>query len=977
MAAAPRAAIMAAAALAPHAACAAPRHAPCAPLRRCAWAGHAAPRAALPPARRRRPCCSGARRCVVPPLAAVGDGGGSGLFSPSGADGRGSFAAPKRASVTLPALLVTLSADEVDARATALEAAVAAGATAVLVSEAEGGAGQLYDAVCAVRAALRDRAALLVGERADIAAAAEADGVVLSRGALPTVVARRTLEGARLVLRACATPEEAATAAREGADALLMEAGADVAAAARGVSIPVLAAPVVGSASGDAWGAPALARAGASGLALPLSALPPASTPADVAAVLDALRGSGKAAGAGAAGAPAAPVDDASLPPAPPLLSAAGAALVASERALLDSMLTFLAEATPAISEASLLREARDALDDPFLLVVAGEFNSGKSSVINALLGRRFLKEGILPTTNEISVLRAGADGAPQRTAAAADGHFDLYLPCSLLRQLNIVDTPGTNVILERQQRLTEEFVPRADLVLFVLSADRPLTESEARFLTYIRQWDKRVVFALNKVDMLASEDEVAQVRTFVADNASRLLGTPAGDGEVFPVSARAAQRAKDALPQPKGGAAAAAEPPAWGRPPPALARAPDWRASGFGELEAFIARFLGGDADAGVPGEALRLKLATPLSLGAALLEAASRALAAQADAAAAERAAAGAVRRQMDAFRGAMEKDALIQRARVRELVRAAAGRGERFVDAQLRLQNAQRLLLASRPAAAATSSAAAGGDADAASAGALAAAVAAEGADSIAAAYVSQVVSTGMDELREALAEHTQWLRRNASRQREHYAAVVAQRGFADGAAAVAAPSRRDAAAPSAAPPVVRPLGEAPEPGVPPAPPSAASVVAARFDQGAAALLLAEEVRQAAVATAGSAGAALALGVLLTAALPTFGEDALSLALAGTGAYVGVLNLPLRRAEVKAKLVRAADAFAAELEAAMEAELAQALATAVGDVTALVAPWEAAAQAEAAAVAAAQARREAEDAKLRALQAKVQLL
>lgn len=44
---------------------------------------------------------------------------------------------------------------------------------------------------------------------------------------------------------------------------------------------------------------------------------------------------------------------------------------------------------------------------------------------------------------------------------------------------MNLVDTPGTNVILQRQQRLTEEFVPRADLLFFVISADRPLTESE------------------------------------------------------------------------------------------------------------------------------------------------------------------------------------------------------------------------------------------------------------------------------------------------------------------------------------------------------------------------------------------------------------------------------------------------------------------------------------------------------------------
>lgn len=54
-------------------------------------------------------------------------------------------------------------------------------------------------------------------------------------------------------------------------------------------------------------------------------------------------------------------------------------------------------------------------------------------------------------------------------------------IPAELLKELSVVDTPGTNVILGRQQRLTEEFVPRADLVLFVLSADRPFTESEVR----------------------------------------------------------------------------------------------------------------------------------------------------------------------------------------------------------------------------------------------------------------------------------------------------------------------------------------------------------------------------------------------------------------------------------------------------------------------------------------------------------------
>ena len=93
------------------------------------------------------------------------------------------------------------------------------------------------------------------------------------------------------------------------------------------------------------------------------------------------------------------------------------------------------------------------------------------------------------------------------------DGLFVRMLPAELLRKLNIVDTPGTNVILERQQRLTEEFVPRADLVLFIMSADRPFTDSEVKFLKYIRQWGKKVVFVLNKVDIFDSDADVNTVR--------------------------------------------------------------------------------------------------------------------------------------------------------------------------------------------------------------------------------------------------------------------------------------------------------------------------------------------------------------------------------------------------------------------------------------------------------------------------------
>ena len=66
----------------------------------------------------------------------------------------------------------------------------------------------------------------------------------------------------------------------------------------------------------------------------------------------------------------------------------------------------FVKDAAPDMQEIGLLRDAIKQLDELFLVVVVGEFNSGKSTIINALLGSRYLADGILPTTNEIAVLK-------------------------------------------------------------------------------------------------------------------------------------------------------------------------------------------------------------------------------------------------------------------------------------------------------------------------------------------------------------------------------------------------------------------------------------------------------------------------------------------------------------------------------------------------------------------------------------------
>ena len=237
-------------------------------------------------------------------------------------------------------------------------------------------------------------------------------------------------------------------------------------------------------------------------------------------------------------------------------------------------------------------QEARENLNGLFLLVIAGEFNSGKSSFINALLGERVLPEGVTPTTDRINVLRHGPEVTEQLREAYL---LERTHPSELLRELNIVDTPGTNAIIRRHEELTRDFVPRSDLVLFVTSADRPFTESERGFLEQIREWGKKIVFIVNKIDILTRPEEREEVIRYVRDNAIELLGEAP---EIFAVSARQAQeaRAEDGKDE-KGGN-------------DEEERQGLWERSGLGAVEDYLLNTLDQQ-------ERVRLKLLNPLNVG------------------------------------------------------------------------------------------------------------------------------------------------------------------------------------------------------------------------------------------------------------------------------------------------------------------------------------------------------------------------
>ena len=230
------------------------------------------------------------------------------------------------------------------------------------------------------------------------------------------------------------------------------------------------------------------------------------------------------------------------------------------------------------------LSDIQDGIDELFLLVIVGEFNSGKSSFINALFGQKVRVEGPVPVDDRITILRYAAQPDERQLTSFVS---EKRLPVDFLRNIAVVDTPGTNSVIKQHQEVTEDFIPRADLILFTTSIDRPMTESERQFLAYVQKWGKKIVIVLNKIDT-KDEAEVSEVVEFVDGKCRELLGFKP---LIFPVSAKLALGAK-----------------LGGNPR-------DWTRSRFESLEDYVFNKLG-------ERERLQLKLLSPLDSGSTVAE-------------------------------------------------------------------------------------------------------------------------------------------------------------------------------------------------------------------------------------------------------------------------------------------------------------------------------------------------------------------
>jgi small GTP-binding protein len=329
------------------------------------------------------------------------------------------------------------------------------------------------------------------------------------------------------------------------------------------------------------------------------------------------------------------------------------------ERSLLDDLRVQLARLDASDEDQERLKQSLRQLDELFLLVIVGEFNAGKTAFLNALLGSRLLPEGVTPTTAHIHVLRYGE---VYRHEHGPDDLVVVYLPVKWLQELNLVDTPGVNAVIQRHQEITEDFVPRSDLVLFVTSADRPFSESERAFLERVRQWGKKIVVVVNKIDLIESAQDRQQILDFVSDNARTLLGI---DPVIFPVSARLALQAKQAAKEQN-------------QPAPS---GPLWQASHFAALEAYLLNTLD-------TGERLRLKLANPLGVATNLLEKYSAVMADRLSLLSGDFETLDTIDAQLAAYEADMRHDFQFQRSRVDNVLYEMIERGDRFFDETMRL-------------------------------------------------------------------------------------------------------------------------------------------------------------------------------------------------------------------------------------------------------------------------------------------------
>ena len=178
--------------------------------------------------------------------------------------------------------------------------------------------------------------------------------------------------------------------------------------------------------------------------------------------------------------------------------------------------------------------DVRDRINDPYMFVIVGEVKAGKSSFINALLDSKeeICKVAASPMTDTIQQITYG----PEQKIVDINPYLKrIYQPIDILKEIAIVDTPGTNTIIDHHQEITENFIPTSDLIVFVFESKNPYRQSSWEFFDYINEdWHKKIIFVLQQKDLMVPADLETNIKGVYDQAIKKGIKEP----KVFAVSA-------------------------------------------------------------------------------------------------------------------------------------------------------------------------------------------------------------------------------------------------------------------------------------------------------------------------------------------------------------------------------------------------------------------------------------------------------
>ncbi len=179
------------------------------------------------------------------------------------------------------------------------------------------------------------------------------------------------------------------------------------------------------------------------------------------------------------------------------------------------------------------LKNRLHKMDSAALFVVVGEVKAGKSSFINALMGEEICEVDAAPCTARVEELTYGSERYITQLGPKC---VRKTLNKETLKEITIVDTPGTNSIIEDHEAITKKYIPESDVAIFVLPAKNPHTESAWKLLSFVNEdWLCKCVFILQQKDLTSDSELDTNMRKVAEYARNRGIQDPL----IFPLSAK------------------------------------------------------------------------------------------------------------------------------------------------------------------------------------------------------------------------------------------------------------------------------------------------------------------------------------------------------------------------------------------------------------------------------------------------------